>query len=150
MSNTKPLATEKWWDATTVAVVTGSNKGIGYEIARLLAEQGLKTVVTARNVDAGQDAAERIKSATGSSNVMFHQLDITDAESVDAFADWAESALGSVTVLVNNAGRERHLTCCCGFDNATFNKIYTNFWLCRFCVQGFDVWRRGGPSDAGH
>lgn len=32
------LATEKWWDANTVAVVTGSNKGIGFEAARMLAE----------------------------------------------------------------------------------------------------------------
>jgi NAD(P)-dependent dehydrogenase (short-subunit alcohol dehydrogenase family) len=40
---------EKWWDAGTVAVVTGSNKGIGYAIAQRLAGAGMTVVMTARS-----------------------------------------------------------------------------------------------------
>ena len=40
---------DEWWGPETVAVVTGANKGIGFEVARLLAAQGLTTVLTARN-----------------------------------------------------------------------------------------------------
>ncbi|GLC46070.1 hypothetical protein PLESTB_001035900 [Pleodorina starrii] len=95
---------DKWWDEGTVAVVTGSNKGIGFEIARTLAEQGLTTVVTARNEDLGKQAVAKIKEAAPSSRLLFHQLDISDPASIDRFVDWFRSEVGGLTVLVNNAG----------------------------------------------
>eukprot|EP00878_Enallax_costatus_P034292 GHUV01038015.1.p1 GENE.GHUV01038015.1~~GHUV01038015.1.p1 ORF type:complete len:125 (+),score=1.85 GHUV01038015.1:420-794(+) len=55
--SSRPTASmdKKWWGRSTVAVVTGANKGIGYEIARLLAEAGMTVVVTSRS---GQQEAE--------------------------------------------------------------------------------------------
>lgn len=44
----EPYTQDRWWTGDTVAVVTGSNKGIGKEIARLLAQQGVTTVLTSR------------------------------------------------------------------------------------------------------
>lgn len=44
-----PANANRWWNDDTVAIVTGANKGIGFDIARILAENGLKTVVTSRN-----------------------------------------------------------------------------------------------------
>jgi (+)-neomenthol dehydrogenase len=79
-------------------------QGIGFEAARLLAEQGLKTVVTARSKERGMDAMEKLRAATGSSNLLFHELDIVDEASVQAFAKWARNEVGLVTILINNAG----------------------------------------------
>eukprot|EP00193_Tetraselmis_chui_P005754 CAMPEP_0177768380 /NCGR_PEP_ID=MMETSP0491_2-20121128/9689_1 /TAXON_ID=63592 /ORGANISM="Tetraselmis chuii, Strain PLY429" /LENGTH=369 /DNA_ID=CAMNT_0019285181 /DNA_START=211 /DNA_END=1320 /DNA_ORIENTATION=+ len=93
----------QWWDENTVAVVTGANKGIGFEIASLLAGKGLNTVITARNAELGQEAADRITSATGGKAV-FQQLDIGDQESIERFATWLENTHGGLTILVNNAG----------------------------------------------
>ena len=82
--------------------------GIGYEAARLLAEQGLRTVLTARNEQLGREAVEKLSqglAASGSEgSVEFHQLDISNHESVQAFADWAKEHLGQVDILINNAG----------------------------------------------
>jgi 3-oxoacyl-ACP reductase-like protein len=67
------FAPQPWWNASTVAVVTGSNKGIGLEIARQLAVQGVTVVATARDVQLGQAAAERL-SADVKRDVQFHQV----------------------------------------------------------------------------
>ncbi|KXZ50605.1 hypothetical protein GPECTOR_15g288 [Gonium pectorale] len=107
------IATDKWWDMDTVAVVTGSNKGIGFEAARILAEQGLTTVVTSRNEELGKQAAAKIQAAAPESRVLFHQLDISDPASVDAFAAWLQKEAGGLTVLINNAG-PCYGCCCCG------------------------------------
>ncbi|WIA39342.1 hypothetical protein OEZ86_005454 [Tetradesmus obliquus] len=96
----------KWWDQSTVAVVTGANKGIGYEIARLLAEQGMTVVVTARNEELGQAAVSKLQQLPSSSGstVQFQQLNIANAGSVAAFAKWLQQQHGKLDILVNNAG----------------------------------------------
>ncbi|KAL3131003.1 hypothetical protein ABBQ38_000327 [Trebouxia sp. C0009 RCD-2024] len=98
------LPGEKWWSTDTVAVVTGANKGIGYGIAKLLASQGLLTVVAARNEELGRKAVHEIQESTGSKAVHFARLDITDGASVKHFAATMEAEYGGVTILVNNAG----------------------------------------------
>eukprot|EP01023_Acetabularia_acetabulum_P056401 TRINITY_DN6549_c0_g1_i2.p1 TRINITY_DN6549_c0_g1~~TRINITY_DN6549_c0_g1_i2.p1 ORF type:complete len:287 (-),score=45.52 TRINITY_DN6549_c0_g1_i2:16-876(-) len=95
----QPYASDYWWNAETVAVVTGGNKGIGNEIAKVLAQQELHVILTARDPKLGTKAAEDIKG-----HVTFHQLDITDQTSVDSFATWLKNKYGGVTILVNNAG----------------------------------------------
>mmetsp|Transcript_22076 Transcript_22076/g.57519 ORF Transcript_22076/g.57519 Transcript_22076/m.57519 type:complete len:345 (-) Transcript_22076:443-1477(-) len=97
------MDTPRWWDDNTVAVVTGANKGIGFEIASMLAEKGIVTVVAARNAELGREAAARIAKSSGR-QVSFHQLDIADAASIDAFAQWLEATYGGLSILVNNAG----------------------------------------------
>ena len=98
-----PVASERWWGPDTVAVVTGANKGIGREVARLLAEQGLRVVLTARQAEAGEEAAAALRAA-GHPSVEFAPLDIASRESVEAFAAWARANLPCITILVNNAG----------------------------------------------
>ncbi|KAL0028741.1 hypothetical protein WJX79_003751 [Trebouxia sp. C0005] len=95
---------QKWWRLDTVAVVTGANKGIGYGIAKLLAEQGLTTVVAARNEELGRKAVHDLQESTGSKSVHFLRLDITDESSVKHFAASLEAEFGGVTIVVNNAG----------------------------------------------
>ncbi|XP_045800289.1 (+)-neomenthol dehydrogenase-like [Trifolium pratense] len=86
------------------AVVTGSNKGIGFEIVRQLASAGIKVVLTARDEKRGLQALETFKSSPLSDFVIFHQLDVADASSVASLADFVRSQFGKLDILVNNAG----------------------------------------------
>ena len=84
-----------------VAVVTGSTSGIGIGIAKMYAAEGAKVVVCGRREERGQTVVDAIKEAGG--EAMFHFLDITKPETMDALlADTAE-AWGKIDILVNNA-----------------------------------------------
>lgn len=79
-------------------MVTGANRGIGYEIARQLARQGLCVVLTARDADRGSAAAEALRGE--GLNVEFRQLDVCHAESVELFAKWVGDKYRGVDILV--------------------------------------------------
>jgi NAD(P)-dependent dehydrogenase (short-subunit alcohol dehydrogenase family) len=81
----------------TVTLVTGANKGLGYETARRLRGAGHTVYVGARDITRGQAAAERL-------DAQFVQLDVTDNASVAAAADEMMRTEGHLDVLVNNAG----------------------------------------------
>ncbi|CAH1238303.1 CBR1 [Branchiostoma lanceolatum] len=86
-----------------VAVVTGSNKGIGLEIVRGLCKQFDGIVyLTARNEKLGQEAVQKLKSE--GLNPSFHQLDITNEQSIQALKQHLQDKHGGLDVLVNNAG----------------------------------------------
>ncbi|XP_061340153.1 (+)-neomenthol dehydrogenase-like [Gastrolobium bilobum] len=86
------------------AVVTGANKGIGLEIVRQLASAGIKVVLTARDEKRGLEAFEKLKDSGLSDFVVFHLLDVADAQSVASLADFIKSEFGKLDILVNNAG----------------------------------------------
>ena len=86
-----------------VAVVTGSNKGIGLAIVRALCSKFDGDVyLTSRNEERGQAAVKELESE--GLKVKFHQLDIDDVESVKRLKDDIVSAYGGIDILVNNAG----------------------------------------------
>jgi NAD(P)-dependent dehydrogenase (short-subunit alcohol dehydrogenase family) len=85
-----------------VAVVTGGNRGIGREIARQLAQQGMQVILTARDAAKGRQAADELR--TGGLPIDAHPLDVTDDQSIEEFAAYIEATLGRCDVLVNNAG----------------------------------------------
>ncbi|TVU15078.1 hypothetical protein EJB05_38580 [Eragrostis curvula] len=85
-----------------IAVVTGGNKGIGLEVCRQLASNGITVVLTARDENRGTEAVEKLKKA-GPSNVIFHQLEVTDAPSIGRLADFLKARFGKLDILVNNA-----------------------------------------------
>ncbi|MGW4499100.1 SDR family oxidoreductase [Micromonospora sp. NPDC004336] len=85
-----------------VALVTGANKGIGYEIARGLAAAGLRVLIGARSATRGREAAGKL--AAEGYDVSTVPLDVTDPESVAAAARTVERGYGRLDVLVNNAG----------------------------------------------
>ncbi|CAK9180055.1 unnamed protein product [Ilex paraguariensis] len=87
-----------------IAVVTGANKGIGFEICRQLASHGVLVILTARDEKRGSEACEKIKDCGLSDNVVFHQLDVTDPKSIVALADFVKNQYGRLDILVNNAG----------------------------------------------
>jgi hypothetical protein len=80
-------------------VVTGGSKGIGLEVCKQLAASGITVVLTARDETRGTAAVEQIKQL-GHSDVIFHQLDITDASSIDRLSDFLNSRFGKLDILV--------------------------------------------------
>ncbi|CAL5015765.1 unnamed protein product [Urochloa decumbens] len=88
--------------STRIAVVTGGNKGIGLEVCRQLAGAGVTVVLTARDKTRGTAAVEKLREV-GLSDVIFHQLEITDASSIARLADFLKTRFGKLDILVNNA-----------------------------------------------
>ncbi|KAL8227897.1 hypothetical protein R6Q57_015481 [Mikania cordata] len=87
-----------------VSVVTGANKGIGLEICKQLASNGVKVVLTARDEKKGTDALDKFKGTNLSDLVMFHQLDVVDPVSVASLAQFVRTQFGKLDILVNNSG----------------------------------------------
>uniref|UniRef100_UPI001CB8E1C3 carbonyl reductase [NADPH] 1-like n=1 Tax=Erigeron canadensis TaxID=72917 RepID=UPI001CB8E1C3 len=93
---------QRWWSAETIAVVTGANRGIGFEIAHQLALQGITVVLTSREIAVGEESAKVLQE--GGLKVVFHQLDVLDQESIDTFCAWIKENYGGIDILINNAG----------------------------------------------
>jgi len=85
-----------------VAVVTGANRGIGFETCRQLAKRGMRVVLAARDERKGRAAAERLRKEE--LDVDSAPLDVSDDASVREFARHIAKTYGRVDVLVNNAG----------------------------------------------
>ncbi|MFD5870488.1 SDR family oxidoreductase [Streptomyces sp. NPDC060322] len=81
----------------TTTLITGANKGLGYETARRLIEAGHTVYAGARDARRGEEAAARL-------GARFVQLDVTDEESVEAAAAFVRKDAGGLDALVNNAG----------------------------------------------
>lgn len=89
-------------DATRIALVTGGNRGIGFEICRQLARHGLSVVLTARDASKGKAAAKALQDEGLA--VEFHRLDVTSCRSIRACIAAVAGRRGRIDVLVNNAG----------------------------------------------
>jgi NAD(P)-dependent dehydrogenase (short-subunit alcohol dehydrogenase family) len=85
---------------TRIALVTGANKGIGFETARRLGRAGVTVLLGARDPDRGTEAAGRLNDLP----VLPLPLDVTDPVSVAAAAKQIEDEYGRLDILVNNAG----------------------------------------------
>jgi len=85
-----------------VALVTGTTAGLGKRFAQVLAACGAKVAVTGRRVDRLNELAEQLRA--DGATVEPIALDMRDNDSIMACVDQAEAALGTVTILVNNAG----------------------------------------------
>jgi len=89
-------------DQPPLAVITGASRGLGFETCRQLGRRGYRVLLTARDHARGKAAADTLRSE--GLEVDFHPLDVTEAESVRAFADHLDREYGRLDVLVNNAG----------------------------------------------
>ncbi|SFP86294.1 MULTISPECIES: SDR family oxidoreductase [Actinomadura] len=86
----------------TIALVTGANKGIGYEIAAGLGALGWSVGVGARDAERREAAVEKLRA--GGADAFGVPLDVTDDASVAAAAELIRERAGRLDVLVNNAG----------------------------------------------
>ncbi len=83
-----------------IALVTGANKGIGFEVPRTLARLGWRVFLGARNVSAGREAIARIMEG----EVTFLEIDVADAKSIQRASEEFSRQADRLDVLVNNAG----------------------------------------------
>jgi NAD(P)-dependent dehydrogenase (short-subunit alcohol dehydrogenase family) len=85
-----------------IIVVTGANRGIGFEIVRMLAKQGHEVVLTARDAQKGKEAQEKL--AAQALKVHFIQLDVTNENDINRLKEYVEENFQRLDVLINNAG----------------------------------------------
>ncbi len=85
-----------------VILVSGANKGIGFELCRQFAQKGLSVILTARDSDRGNAAVNRLKKE--SLTTIFCPLDVSDDSSVDQCFQFVKEKFGRLDYLVNNAG----------------------------------------------
>jgi NAD(P)-dependent dehydrogenase (short-subunit alcohol dehydrogenase family) len=85
-----------------VAVVTGGNRGIGYEICRELGKRGIHVVLTSRDAAKGNAVCKSLRDA--GLPITFCKLDVTSARSVKALAAFVAKQFGRIDILINNAG----------------------------------------------
>ena len=90
---------------TSIALITGANKGIGFATAKLLAARGFTVIVGSRDEDRGKQAEHELREAGADARAV--QLDVTDSSSVRRAADWIDAEFGRLDALVNNAGIAR-------------------------------------------
>src|SRR5580692_4921561 len=106
----RELSMAKWTTADIpdqtgrVAVITGSNTGLGYETAAALAAKGAQVVMAVRNLDKGKDAAALIHKSSPNADVAVQELDLTSLDSIRAAAEQLRSTHDHIDLLINNAG----------------------------------------------
>ena len=103
-----------------VALVTGASRGIGEEIAKLLAEQGAHVIVSSRKIDGCQVVADAITAAGGSAEAF--PCHIGDMEDITKTFAHIRSAHGKLDILVNNAATNPYFGHILDTDLAAYQK----------------------------
>ena len=85
-----------------IAIITGANRGIGFETCRQVNQLGYLTILTSRDDRKGLTALEALSQEGG--ELFFHHLDVADLESIRKLATYVEDNFMRCDVLVNNAG----------------------------------------------
>lgn len=85
-----------------IALITGANRGIGFEIGKQLLEREWTVIFTARNMAVGRPLVNEIRETY--KTAWFVQLNVTEPESIAYMADYVMQEYGRVDVLINNAG----------------------------------------------
>ena len=86
---------------TKIALVTGGNKGIGFETVKQLAQHNIKVLLGARNETEGKKAEQMLRAE--SLDVTFIKLDISDSDDIENTKNYIESEFGKLDILINNA-----------------------------------------------
>ena len=87
-----------------IAIVTGANSGIGYEMARALARKKTTVILACRNKDKGEAAVRQIAQEYPKAKAGLVQLDLCDLASIRRFVDEFASHHDRLDILINNAG----------------------------------------------
>ena len=86
-------------------IITGSNKGIGFGVAQVLAGKPYKIIMACRSVDRANAARDQILKIHPAAQIDVLELDIDSSPSIDAFVAQIAKKYGQVDVLLNNSGR---------------------------------------------
>ncbi|AXI30667.1 short-chain dehydrogenase [Priestia megaterium] len=122
---------------TKVALVTGGNRGIGYELVRQLAMDGFKVILTSRNSESGHAAVQKLKESH--LDVSFVVMDISSEASIRQAAATVNEQYGRLDVLINNAGiyldKNQKLV---NMDPSVLEKtLTTNFFGTYYVIRSF-------------
>jgi NAD(P)-dependent dehydrogenase (short-subunit alcohol dehydrogenase family) len=85
-----------------VALVTGGNRGIGYELVKQLAQKGFKVILASRDSEMGHEVAQKLKESN--LDVSLLVMDVNNQESIRQAAITVNERYGKLDVLINNAG----------------------------------------------
>ncbi len=91
-------------EQSRIAVITGSNRGLGYEIAKKLGQrQGIQVVLTSRGEASGRAAQEKLAREGVSAD--YHSLDVNSDRSVQAFTEWLSQTYRHCTEMAVKIGK---------------------------------------------
>jgi NAD(P)-dependent dehydrogenase (short-subunit alcohol dehydrogenase family) len=85
-----------------IALVTGANRGLGFEACRQLAKCGFHVILTSRDKHQGKEAADTLRAE--GLEIAYRQLDVTRLDHIEKLCEFVASEYGRLDVLVNNAG----------------------------------------------
>ncbi|MEH7548572.1 SDR family oxidoreductase [Neobacillus vireti] len=120
-----------------VALVTGGNRGIGYELVKQLALKGFKVILASRDSEMGHKAAQKLQQSN--LDVSFVVMDIDNQESIHQAAITVNERYGRVDVLINNAGvyLEENKKLVAMDPSILERTMTTNFFGAYYCVRSF-------------
>jgi len=125
-----------------VALITGANKGLGFEIARQLGQQGVTVALGARDAAKATDAAGKLKAEGLDAHAV--KIDVTNEDDVAALPAILESNFGRLDILINNAGVMLDWG---GVTLDAFRQTYeTNVFAPYFITQALLPLLKAGPS----
>ena len=119
-------------EANKIILITGCNKGIGYTLVENILKQklDLKIIFTSRNENLGKASLNKLisKYPSYASTIFYHQLDITNKESVDTIINYIKKNFAKIDILFNNAGL---------YHSSKENVINTNVFGTIYITQKF-------------
>jgi len=104
------MANEKWTSENIpnqkgkVVIVTGSSSGIGFEAARELAKKDATVIIAVRNIEKGNNAANKIRHEHKNADVHVLEIDLASLDSVKLFVKTFKEKFNKLDLLINNAG----------------------------------------------
>ena len=85
-------------------VITGSSKGLGFEMARLFKAAGNNVIINGSNQQRLDAAVEKLNSLPGEGKVLGFKASVTESSELQQMIDFAAESLGSIDIWINNAG----------------------------------------------
>ncbi|TMV09282.1 SDR family NAD(P)-dependent oxidoreductase [Arenibacterium halophilum] len=133
--------------AGRVAVITGSSRGIGFAIAMEMARAGAQVVVSSRNQDACDTAADKINIATGRKAASPFAASISDKQALNALVAHADETFGKVDILVCNAASNPYYGPLAEIPDDRFRKILDNNIIANNWLIGMVLPQMRGRKD---
>ncbi|MGA0281777.1 MAG: SDR family NAD(P)-dependent oxidoreductase, partial [Paracoccaceae bacterium] len=121
------------------AVLTGASKGMGLAMATALAEHGARVVISARNQDQLETAAQTINSLCGKDMAIPVVANAGQREALENLVETARSRAGSIDIVIGNAGVNPYFGPTSEISDAAYQKTMTtnvqsNLWLAQLTV----------------